>query len=395
MSSHEVRHNNVNELSRAIRVLALVPGVADTIPAQRFRIEQWEAGLRALGVQIEFEPFMSPDLQAILYQPGKYGAKAGLIFDALARRAKRLRYLKKFDLVYVLRETALLGPALFEHWIRIKKVPYVFDFDDAIFLPNASEANRAFALLKFPRKTATACQLAAHVIAGNDYLAEYARRFNSRVTVVPTTIDTEAYRPPQPHRESHRPQLVWTGSPTTAPYLESLGGALLRLRKRHDFRLRVIGAPRVFLPGIDIEMLPWRAESEALDLQGAWAGLMPVPDDLWGRGKCGCKALQYMGVGIPVVCSPVGMNTELVRDGENGFLASSEDEWVEKLTLVINSAELRRSLGQSGRQTVEAWYSANVQAPRVYQIFRSVMPIAAVDYCRHESAAPSRIADRT
>ncbi|HZT71190.1 MAG TPA: glycosyltransferase family 4 protein [Terriglobia bacterium] len=359
-------------LERSVRVLALVTKPLNMSPAQRFRIEQWAPKLKAMGVQIEFEPFISPELAAILYQPGKAGTKAGLIFEAFIKRARCLRHVREFDLVYVLRETALLGPALFERWLKIENVPYVFDFDDAIFLPNASDANRAFAFLKFPGKAATACRMAAHVMAGNEYLADYARRFNPRVTVVPTTIDTEKYRPPQPRWETPRPRLVWTGSTTTLRYLENVMGALVRLRKRHDFTLRVIGAQGISLPGIDVENLPWSADTEALDLHGAWAGLMPAPDDAWARGKCGCKALQYMAVGVPAVCSPVGMNAQLIRDGENGLLASTEEDWVEKLTMLINSEELRRRLGIAGRRTVEAWYSAEVQAPRVYGIFASV-----------------------
>jgi glycosyltransferase involved in cell wall biosynthesis len=364
--------SNEDRRFHCVRVLALVPGVVGTRPAQRFRIEQWAPSLRSLGVQIEFESFESPKLSRILYRPGQYGNKAALIIEAMLRRARCLRHVKEFDLAYILRETSLFGPALFERWMDLKRVPFVFDFDDAIFLPNSSDANRAFSFLKFPGKTATACRLAAHVIAGNDYLATYGRRFNPQVTVVPTTIDTEKYRPPQPRWESSKPQLVWTGSPPTARYLERLSGALLRLRKRHDFTLRVIGAPRASLPGIDVKILPWKAETEASDLEGAWAGVMPAPDDAWARGKCGCKALQYMAVGVPAVCSPVGMNAQLIQDGENGLLASSEDDWVEKLTLLLNSAELRRRLGQAGRKTVEAWYSAEVQAPRVYDIFTSV-----------------------
>jgi glycosyltransferase involved in cell wall biosynthesis len=322
---------------------------------------------------------MSPELKSILYQPGNYGRKAALMGSAMLRRAACLRHVREFELVYVQRETALLGPAIFERWMRVMRVPYVFDFDDAIFLPNASDANRLFSFLKFPGKTATACRLAAHVMAGNDYLAEYAMRFNQRVTVVPTTIDTEKYQPARPRWESPKPQLVWTGSPTTVCYLESLAGVLRRVGERHDFTLRVIGAPRVSLPGIDVEMMPWTPETEASALQGAWAGLMPVPDDAWARGKCGCKALQYMAVEVPAVCSPVGMNARLIREGENGLLASSEDEWVERLSLLINSAELRRRLGQAGRETVNNWYSAEVQVPRVYQIFRSAASVAAAE----------------
>ena len=366
--------------SRDIRVLGLCLAPLNQSPGQRFRIEQWAPGLRTLGVHLEFEPFMSPELNTILYRPGNYGRKAALIGGAMFRRAKCLRHVREFDLVYVQRETALVGPAFFERWMRFMGVPYVFDFDDAIFLPNASEANQVFGFLKLPGKTATACRLAAHVMAGNDYLGEYAVRFNRQVTVVPTTIDTEKYRPSRPRWESPKPQLVWTGSPTTVRYLESLAGALQRLRERHDFTLRVIGAPRVSLPGIEIDMMPWTPETEAVNLQGAWAGLMPVPDDAWARGKCGCKALQYMAVEVPAVCSPVGMNVQLIRDRENGFLASSEDEWVEKLSLLIDSAELRRRLGQAGRETVEAWYSAEVQVPRVFQIFKSAARIPVTDY---------------
>ena len=366
--------------SPSFRVLALCLAPLNQSPGQRFRIEQWTPQLRALGVQLEFESFMSPELSAILYEPGNYSRKVALIGEAMLRRVTCMRHLKEFDLVYVQRETALVGPALFERWINLSGVPYVFDFDDAIFLPNLSEANRFFGFLKFPGKTATACRLAKHVIAGNDYLGEYARRFNRQVTVVPTTIDTAKYQPPCPHWETPKPRLVWTGSPTTLRYLESLAGALLRLRQHHDFTLRVIGAHRVSLPGIDVEVMPWQAETEALDLHGAWAGLMPAPDDVWARGKCACKALQYMAVEVPAVCSPVGVNARLIRDGENGILASSEDEWVDKLSMLMGSAELRRRLGQAGRKTIEAWYSADVQAPRVYQIFKHAARRGAMDY---------------
>ena len=376
LSSHEGTRVSPRKPPK-MRVLALCPAPLDRYPAQRFRIEQWAPGLRALGVDLQFESFMSPELHGALYEPGRYTAKAAWLFEALLRRARRLGRVNQFDLVYVLRETSLLGPAVFERWLGIKNVPFVFDFDDAIFLPNSSRANRFFGFLKFPGKTATACRLAAHVMAGNDYLADYARQFNRYVTVVPTTIDVDKYRPTEPRWESAKPRLVWTGSPSTAPYLESLHGALLRLQKYCDFQLRVIGAPQASLPGLEVERLPWHAASEASDLQGAWAGLMPVPDDAWARGKCGCKALQYMAMGLPAVCSPVGMNARLVRDGENGFLASSEEEWVEKLRILFKSADLRRRIGQSGRQTVEAWYSAEIQVPRVYDVFASTLKDSA------------------
>lgn len=356
--------------SSNIRVLALCLAPLGRTPSQRFRIEQWAPHLQRLGVRIDFESFMSPELDEVLYRKGMYAEKSTRLIGAMLNRARSLRHVQEFDVVYVLRETALLGPAMFERWIKLKRVPFIVDFDDAVFLSNSSESNKVFGWLKCPGKASTACRLAAHVMVCNDYLADYARPFNPQVTVVPITMDTEIHKPPHPAWESSKPQFVWTGSPTTAPYLESLSNALQRLRKRHDFRLRVIGAPQVSLPGIDVELLPWKPETEVLNLYGSWGGLMPVPDNPWTRGKGGNKGLQYMAVGVPLVCSPTGMGSHLVRNGENGFLASSEDEWVEKLSLLITSAELRQRLGREGRKTVEAWYSAEVQVPRVYEIFR-------------------------
>src|SRR5205807_612503 len=117
---------------------------------------------------------------------------------------------------------------------------------------------------------------------------------------------------------------------------------------------------------------PWRAETETDDLRPIDIGVMPLPDDAWSKGKCGLKALQFMALGIPTVCSPVGVNTEIIQDGENGFIADSEEEWVEKLGRLLRSAQLRERLGLAGRATVERSYSAIAQAPRVYEVLESI-----------------------
>jgi glycosyltransferase involved in cell wall biosynthesis len=137
--------------------------------------------------------------------------------------------------------------------------------------------------------------------------------------------------------------------------------------------LRVIGPSDYRLEGVDVEVLPWRSDTETRDLAEADIGVMPLPDDPWSRGKCACKALQYMGLGIPAVCSPVGINSDLIRDGENGFLANTAEEWIAKLTLLLHSTQLRRKLGLAGRKTVEERFSAASQVPRVHEVFRSVI----------------------
>jgi len=359
-----------------MRLLAIVPSVYDRNPSQRYRIEQWEPLLRVRGVEITYRPFESAELNRVLYQPGRLTTKMRHVAAALARRARDVGDARDFDAVYVLREAALLGPPVFERMLARSGVPFVFDFDDAVFERYVSPANGYLSYLKFPGKTRTVCRLASHVTAGNEYLADYARQVNPNVTVVPTTVDTARYtvreRPP-----NDVPVVGWTGSYSTLQHLLTLSGALRRLRERVRFRLRVIGAPDAAagapgLEGLDVEWLPWRAETEVEDLRPLDVGVMPLPEDRWSKGKCGMKALQYMGLAIPAVCSPVGVNSEIVRDGENGLLATTEGEWVEKLGLLLGDAPLRERLGRAGRATVEARYSAEIVAPLFHSVLQSV-----------------------
>jgi glycosyltransferase involved in cell wall biosynthesis len=355
-----------------MQVLALVPSIYDTSPGQRYRIEQWQGGLRQSGVEITFAAFEDKNLNTVLYARKQWLRKGVGIGHAFLRRLSTISQSKSYDLVYVFREASLLGPSVFERLIHFRHVPLVFDFDDAVFLPYRSPSNGWLSLLKAPRKTGTICRLASQVMVGNNYLAEYARRFNPNVTVIPTTIDTEIYRV-QPVRNATSPVIGWTGSYSTVQHLDLLRSTLSELARREQFRVRVIGPPDYKLEGVDVEVVPWRSHTEVQDLAAVDIGIMPLPDNPWSRGKCGCKALQYMGLGIPAVCSPVGMNTDLIRDGENGFLANSAEEWMAKLTLLLRSTELRRRLGIAGRKTVEEGFSATSQAPRVYAVFRSAI----------------------
>src|SRR5215218_3348496 len=356
-----------------MRVLALMPALYDTSPGQRYRLEQWEPLLRERGVDITFASFEDEELHALLYKRGMMGKKLQLVTRGLGRRLSLVRKVKDYDLVYILREAALLGPPVFERLIAQSGVPVVFDFDDAIFVSYRSPSNGYLSYLKFAGKTKTICSLASHVIVGNPYLAEYARQFNDRVTVIPTTIDTLKYEVPPPKTMNGPLIIGWTGSHSTVQHLDTLRGALKKLAARENFRLRVIGTPVYECAPIDVEAIRWRARTEVDDLRPIDIGVMPLPEDKWSKGKCGAKALQFMGMGIPTVCSPVGVNTEIIQDDQNGFLARTEDEWIDKLSRLLRSAELRRRLGQAGRATVEQKYSAISQAPRVYEIFKSVL----------------------
>lgn len=354
-----------------MRLLAIVPSVYDRNPSQRYRIEQWEPLLRSSGVEITYQPFEDEELNAVLYRPGQMARKLRLVSKALARRFRDVRRARAFDAVYVLREAALLGPPVFEWLVARAGVPFIFDFDDAVFERYVSPSNGYLSYLKFPGKTRTICRLAAHVTAGNEYLADYARRVNPRVTVIPTTVDTSKYTV-EPRPPNDVPVIGWTGSHSTLQHLDALQPALRRLAQTEKFRLRVIGAPGYKVEGLDVEAMTWRSETEVEDLRPLDVGVMPLPEDRWTVGKCGMKALQYMGLGVATVCSPVGVNSSIIREGENGLLARTEDEWVERLRLLLRDPALRERLGRAGRATVEETYSAAVQAPRLLRVIESV-----------------------
>jgi glycosyltransferase involved in cell wall biosynthesis len=361
-----------------MRVLALMPGLYDTSPGQRYRLEQWGPLLRERGVDITYAPFEDHELHSIVYKPGQMSKKLQLVMRNLARRLSTVSEARNYDLVYILREAALLGPPIFERLIHRQRIPFVFDFDDAIFVSYRSPSNGYLSYLKFASKTKTICRLASHVMVGNPYLAEYARQVNENVTVIPTTIDTQKYQVRPPKTDDGPVVIGWTGSFSTVQHLDTLRGALKKLAETEQFRLRVIGTPAYELSPLNVEAMPWRAATELEDLCAIDIGVMPLPDDNWSKGKCGLKALQFMALGIPTICSPVGVNTDIIQDNENGFLAATEAEWVDKLSRLLRSAELRRRLGDAGRTTVEQKYSAATQAPRVYEIFKSVLHGATV-----------------
>src|SRR5215211_3960023 len=309
-----------------MRILALMPALYDTSPSQRYRLEQWEPLLRERGAEITYEPFEDEELHSLVYKPGMIGKKMQLVTRGLGRRLSLMRKVKDYDLIYILREAALLGPPIFEKLIHQRRVPIVFDFDDAVFVSYRSPSNGYLSYLKFASKTKTICRIASHVMVGNPYLAEYAGQVNDRVTVIPTTIDTEKYRVPERKQKAGPPVIGWTGSHSTVQHLDTMRGALKKLAEREPFRLRVIGTPTYECPPVDVEAMPWRADTELEDLSA---------------------------IGIPTVCSPVGVNTDIIQDDQNGFIASTEDEWVDKLSRLLRSRELRQRLGQAGRATIE------------------------------------------
>jgi glycosyltransferase involved in cell wall biosynthesis len=355
-----------------LQVLALVPYPLDTAPGQRYRIEQWAPYLREIGINVHFEPFASEQLGRVLYDSGRYATKTRLMSQAFLAAITRAWGAARFDAVFLYREAALLGPALLERLVRHRNTRLIYDFDDAVWLRYVSPRNRYLSYLKAPGKTRTLCRIASAVTVGSEQLAQYARRYNRSVTIVPSTVSLRRYLAAPPSSGSEVPVIGWTGSHSSLQYLMLVEGALQALSQRRRFRLRVIGVEGYTIPGVDVECLPWRASTEVEDLWPLSVGIMPLFDDPWAAGKCAMKAIQYHGVGVPAVVSPVGTNREVVEHGVNGFHARNQDEWIVALEQCLDDKQLCRRLGEAGRASVVARYSAEVQAPRLGALLRSM-----------------------
>ena len=208
-------------------------------------------------------------------------------------------------------------------------------------------------------------------IVANNFLKEYASRYNSNVHVIPTSVDVSKFKPAKNH--PGRLTIGWIGSPTTVPYLEIVLPVLQRLSQSYSFAFKIVGAGEdILIKGMNIENITWQLNEDVGYFQGIDIGIYPMPDTLWACGKAGFKAIQYMAVGVPVVASPVGMVKEFIQDGVNGFLAGSDEEWIDKISKLIENPELRSNLGLAGRKTVEETYSVKVNVPEYLKIIQKV-----------------------
>lgn len=353
-----------------VRVLALSP-----IPIEgagcRFRIAQFIPYLRERGFDVTISSFYSSEYFDVVYRRGQFVRKAAGAVPLIWRRLRVLGEIANYDLVFLYREAIPAGPPVIERAIAKRGIPIVYDFDDAIFLPNVSEANQRVSFLKSPERIAELLRLSAKVVAGNEFLAAYARRHHQDVTVIPTAVDTDYFKPAAARPRRDTLLVGWIGSPTTFQYIKALAPTLRDVAAQHPFTLRVSGAGEpVNFPGLQVETPEWSLPGEVALFNTLDIGVYPLKDDDWSRGKCGFKAIQCMACGVPVVAQAVGVNREIIVDGENGFLASTPEEWRQKLGRLLTDAALRERFARAGRRTIEDRYSLRVVAPRLEAVLR-------------------------
>jgi glycosyltransferase involved in cell wall biosynthesis len=340
--------------------------------SSRYRFFQYLPLLEHAGIHCQVMPLFEEAYLVNRYQSGH--GHVGDILRAYLRRFFALIAAWRFDLVVLEKEALPYFPALPEKFLGWLGVPYVVDYDDAMF-HQYDQHKRWWVRLLLGNKIANAMRGAHLVTVGNGYLAGYARRAGApRVEVIPTVVDLVRYPPPQVKPSSDAPYTIgWIGSPSTAKYLQAIAPALAEACAGGRARVRLIGSGAVDLPGVPLEVLPWNEASEVDELNRFDVGIMPLPDDPWERGKCGLKLIQYMACGLPVVASPVGINSEIVEQGVNGFLAQTQGEWIQSLNTLLHDADLRQRMGEAGRKKVEQEYSLQTTGPKLLALLKSAV----------------------
>ena len=367
------------------KILFIVHHRLQRSPGQRFRFEQYLDALREDGFEVEISNILSEKDDRIFYSSGNYWGKFRIMIQSFFHRMADVQRCKQVDVVFVYREAFMLGTILFEGLFAQSSAKLVFDFDDSIWINDTSEGNKNLSWLKNPDKTRSIIKLADTVIVGNEYLADYARQFNPRTVVIPTTIDTSYHKPLHEKMATETVCIGWTGTSTTLRHFIAIEPVLIRLKTKYGDRLRfkLINNAQYHNDALCLETTPWTLSREIEDLMDIDIGIMPLPDDQWAKGKCGFKGLQYMALEIPTVMSPVGVNTNIIQHGANGFLASSEDEWFQVLTQLIDSAELRHLIGKNGRQTIIDTYSVESYKQRYVSLFNSLIDkYFTLNWCR-------------
>ncbi len=351
-----------------------VPCCTKRVAATRVRIYQYLPFIEKRGMSYRIFPIVSDATTRRMLAsptfkgPGKLLYYLQVLVEKLFRFVGVLFLAGRYDVVFFQRTSFPFG---LEKLIKKVNPNIIFDFDDSIFMadPDSKELGWLGRLKDRLKASEVSGMVSASklVVAGNDFLKEYADRFSRNAIVSTETIDTVRYTV-GPRKTSGPVCIGWIGSPSTSAYLEMLLPVWRVLVKQYDLRIRLIGAGDYRREGLEIVNVPWDFETEIGELHKFDIGVMPQPTSQWTEGKFGSKMLQYMAVGVPAVISHSRANAEVMEDGVNGFLARTEEDWIGRLSLLIEDAALRERVGMAGRRTVESRFSLQARGAEFVEL---------------------------
>ena len=328
-----------------MKILFLIQGW--NVAASRYRVLQYIPYLESRGAE----------------------AKVSLYPRTLKENIEFFRTLPGYDLVFLQRKR-FNQPRL--GWLRKRAKRIVYDFDDSVMYRNSKAKDPVSSTRK--RRFVQMIKNSDFVIAGNEFLKEQVLPYHSDVETIPSPIDQDRYGVKDYGIKKKRVTLGWIGDHGSIHYLEKMRPILEGIGDRYPHaELKIVCDTFFDCDRMKVIKKNWSPEEEVADLQGFDIGLMPLVDDPWSWGKCGLKIIQYQGVGVPVVCTPVGINRDLVEDSVNGFYATTPEEWKEKLSILIEDSALREKMGMEGRKRVLENFTLQTCAPRLFSILNRVM----------------------
>jgi L-malate glycosyltransferase len=357
-----------------MKVLFLTPHPFSD-PSSRLRVIQYEKDFEARGIQTLIKSFTDEDLFRIVV--GKKTLSFISILKLIWCYIKRLVLViisEKFDIIFIHRELSPFMNFILDFILNHKKKKIIYDIDDAVYL-KPDYVNRKSSKLRSVSSASFWSKNADAVIIGNSYLEKFVRSYSDRIHIVPTAVDFEKYYQvyeKKRKRSSFTITLGWIGTPDAIYHLQMLDKVLCRLHRRYNLKMMTIGIVGNPFKEIDTTCFDWSFDREVEYLSMIDIGLYPLQDVEYSWGKSGYKTILYMASGIPCVASNIGVNTDIVKDSDNGFLANDEEEWEKKLSMLIESRDLRNKFVQNGFKTVKEKFSKAVVFEKLCNIIEEV-----------------------
>lgn len=356
------------------RVLIVCPYPEDVAPGQRLKYEQYFDYFRENGYDLDIKPFMTIRFWNIIYKKGYFIEK---LFWTILGYLKRLILIPKipfYDGMYIFLNVIPFGTPLMEWIYTTLNSNYIYDIDDLYFLGRATKVNKIIGLFRSPAKYKYLMKHAKHIIVCTPYLQKYAGQFNRNITDISSTINTDVYLPIKKSKGKKEIIIGWSGSHSTYPFMNYLDEVIKEIATEKKIKLHILGTDDYRIDGVDVVSSKWSKYLEVPFIQEFDIGLYPLPlEDEFVYGKSGLKALQYMALGIPTIATAIGAIFRIIKDGENGFLAKTKEEWKNRIMLLIDNPDLREKIGFNARRTVESKYSIKANRDKYLSILRAVI----------------------
>ena len=351
---------------KSILILTMYGNLA---ASSRQRVIQYVPALELHGFNVKIEPLFPNEYLKNIFNNNKTS-----YLKVLSWYLRRLRIIfssSKYDMIWIQYEIFPHLPSIFERVILLFNKNIILDFDDAIFHKYDLWGNF---LTKFflSNKLELLSKKAKTIICGNNYIKNWAEQYCKNTILIPTVIDYKKYSQLTSFNNDSVFTLGWIGSPATWLYMAPLIPTLTELTKKYNFKVLIVGSGIVSTKNSNFIYKSWSEKEEIQDLSQMDVGIMPLFNDPWALGKCGYKLIQYMACSKAVIASPVGVNQEIIEDGDNGLFATSLADWEKAITSLLFDKDLRKRMGYAGSQKVKNEYSLESQKKKLLKLIAKI-----------------------